>query len=303
MSPTHGIKKYNMNNERRGIALVINIRTFDLTLEPENQAKERVWSIKDVENLRQSFEYLEFEFVRCENLKAKEIISTIQGLAKYVDHTKSDCFLCVVMSHGNQDKILASDNKEISFEEIMEPIKSCTSLINKPKLFFFQSCRGNKEMTFAPRPSSASSMQNNKRPKLDPIQIDSALTDAQPFDGISISKVEFESDLFVFYSTLPNHSSFALDNQGTYFIKSVCEVFKEAYKNLPNNLSLSQMATKINEKVKEEGVRLGKRMQLSDPRTSLTKELYFRPKNVSGFFSLKKVLVILTLEIRWSTGN
>ena len=51
--------------------------------------------------------------------------------------------------------------------------------------------------------------------------------------------------------------------------------------NLPNNLSLSQMITKINEKVKEEGLKLGERMQLADPRNTLTKELYFVPKNVS----------------------
>jgi hypothetical protein len=37
------------------------------------------------------------------------------------------------------------------------------------------------------------------------------------------------------------------------------------------------MITKINEKIKEEG------MQLADPRTTLTKELYFVPKDVSVF--------------------
>ena len=123
-----------------------------------------------------------------------------------------------------------------------------------------------------------------------------------------LAKIDYESDLLVYHSTFPDCLSWAklIDNEpkeGTIFIKSLCDVLSEAYRMLPNNLSLSQMITKINEKVKEEGVRLGKRMQLSDPRTSLTKELYFRPKNVSGFFSLKKVLVILTLEIRWSTGN
>ena len=116
--------------------------------------------------------------------------------------------------------------------------------------------------------------------KLDSLKI----TDANPVANTNnIDIVEYESDLFIFYSTLPNHSSFAfLDtNEGTYFIKSLCEVFDEAYMNLPNNLSLSQMVTKINEKVKEEGLKLGERMQLTDPRTTLTKELYFMPKNVN----------------------
>ncbi len=107
-----------------------------------------------------------------------------------------------------------------------------------------------------------------------------------------INILEHESDLFIFFSTLPKHLSFAFDdvNKGTYFIQSVCEIFNEfAYKNLPNNSSLSQMITKINEKVEKEGVKVGEGFQLTDPRTTLTKELYFVPKNVSAFiFPLKK---------------
>ena len=115
------------------------------------------------------------------------------------------------------------------------------------------------------------------------------IADASPYeDSKNVDIIEYESDLFIFYSTLPNHSSFAFVDvqEGTYFIKSVCEVLNDAYKNLPNNLSLSQMITKINEKVKNEGMKLGERLQLTDPRTTLTKDVYFTPKNVSGFYFL-----------------
>jgi hypothetical protein len=109
--------------------------------------KERVWSKKDVESLRKTFEYLEFEFILCGNLKANEIITTIKGISSiYAYRTDVDCFVCVIMSHGGQDKIMAIDNIEVSFEEIIAPIKSCKYLIGKPKLFFFQSCRGENEM-------------------------------------------------------------------------------------------------------------------------------------------------------------
>jgi hypothetical protein len=150
----------------------------------------------------------------------------------------------------------------------MAPIKSCKSLIGKPKLFFFQSCRGENEME-----SIEVSLTSNKQIASSTKQVSVVQTDKE------ISILEYESDLFIFYSTLPNHSSFAfLDtNKGTYFIQNLCEVFNQAYMNLQNNLSLSQMITKINEKIKEEG------MQLADPRTTLTKELYFVPKDVSVF--------------------
>jgi caspase 6 len=286
MASNPGINKYKMDHRQRGIALVINIQKFDPTPFAQKQLEERVWSIKDVESLRKTFEYLEFDFQLLEDLKANEIITTIQGIASIHEYrTDVDCFVCVVMSHGGQDKIMASDNKEVSFEEIMAPIKSCKSLIGKPKLFFFQSCRGKNEMeTIAISSTSKTSSQSLKLDSLNK-------TDANPFSNTNnISILEYESDLFIFYSTLPNHSSFAFHdlNKGTYFIQSVCEVFNQAYMNLPNNLSLSQMITKINEKVKEEGLKLGEQMQLADPRTTLTKELYFVPKNVSVFIFLLK---------------
>jgi hypothetical protein len=282
MASNLGINKYKMDHKERGIALAINIQKFDPSPFAQKQLEERVWSKKDVESLRTTFEYLEFDFQLLEDLKASEIISTIQGIASIHPYrTDIDCFVCMVMSHGGQDKIMASDNIEASFEEIMAPIKSCKSLIGKPKLFFFQSCRGRNEME-----TTDVSLTPNK-----------LITSSTKFVSVvqkkEISILEYECDLFIFYSTLPNHSSFAfLDvNEGTYFIQSVCEVFSQAYMNLPYNLSLSQMITKINEKVKEGGMKLGERFQLTDPRTTLTKELYFVPKNVSVLlFSLKEVM-------------
>ena len=52
-------------------------------------------------------------------------------------------------------------------------------------------------------------------------------------------------------------------------------MLSEAYRMLPNNLSLSQMITKINKSVGDE------KWQLSDPKNTLTKEVFFTPKNVS----------------------
>ena len=136
---------------------------------------------------------------------------------------------------------------------------------------------------------SSSSKTSIQSLKLDSLKLDSLkMTDANPFANTNnISILEYESDLLIFYSTLSNHPSFAFHDKGTYFIQSVCEVLSQAYMNLPNNLSLSQMITKINEKVKEEGMRMGERFQLTDPRTTLTKELYFVPKNVSIFYYCK----------------
>ena len=127
--------KYNMNHKERGIALVINMQNFD---DPNPfKLAERKWSEKDVESLRKTLDYLEFKIILSLDSTKSQIEKVLQEQAER-DHSESDCFLCVVMSHGNEDKIVTRDNQEMSFEEIMAPIKLCPTLINKPKLFFFQ---------------------------------------------------------------------------------------------------------------------------------------------------------------------
>jgi len=228
---------------------------------------------------------LDFDIKICQNPTKEQLESVMQEQAT-LDHRKSDCFLCVIMSHGNQEKIVTSDNEEISFEQIMAPIKTCDSLVNKPKLFFIQACRGENDAEFSsskPRSSSAQSISSNRGVGAQNNMSDhdknttpnySPQINSKP----KTTKIENESDLLVYYSTLPNHLSFSKDiSKGTVFIKSLCEVFDTyAYKNLPkNNLSLSQMITKINESVMSQGV------QIADPVFRMKREVYFLPKNVS----------------------
>jgi caspase 7 len=214
-------KMYNMNHEKRGVALVINIRSYD----PPYQHKERVWSVKDFENLQHTFKYLEFDFEPCENLTAKEIRDKIQKITK-LDHTNSDFFLCVVMSHGNEDYIIASDNRNISYEEIIAPIKQCPKLIGKPKLFFFQACRGENEMV-------------NRQDSDESTSSDQTETEDEPkYKSKMNRRLEYEADLLVNNATLPDHYAFGTMNEGSVFVNSVCAVLNEAYKNLPNNIAV-----------------------------------------------------------------
>jgi caspase 7 len=285
------IDKYDMNNEKRGNALIINIKKY-----ANNTHREREWSIRDVENLTNTLTNLDFDIKLSEDLTKQQLESVMQEQAM-LDHRNSDCFLCVIMSHGNQENIVTSDNEEISFEQIMAPIKTCDSLVNKPKLFFIQACRGEKESK--PRSSSAQSTSSNSddeamtmgdHDKNNTISNDSPQANSK----LQTTKIENESDLLVYYSTLPNHLSFSKDiTKGTVFIKSLCEVFDTyAYKNLPNNnLSLAQMITKINESVRSQGV------QIADPVFRLIKEVYFLPKNVSEIFTFFKIATnIVTIK-------
>jgi caspase 7 len=266
-------KLYKMNHPKRGIALVINIKAYDPN---PYELEERKWSEKDVENLKKTLEYLEFDLKFHENLKANEIRDEIQKIAE-LDHTDSDCFLCVVMSHGIDDKIVASDSEEISLNEIMQPIKSsCKSLENKPKLFFFQACRGKKEMVQLVRPDSGITKSNKNIPYEATNKTTTRDQSTKKDIESNFTKVEAESDLLVYYATLPKHYAFGnKTNEGTIFIESVCTELNEAYKHLPNNILLSGMILNINKRVRDSG------LELADPIHRLMADVNFTPKNVS----------------------
>ena len=86
-----------------------------------------------------------------------------------------------------------------------------------------------------------------------------------------------ECDLLVYYSTIPDHYSYGNVAEGTLFIKSVCKELNEAYKNLPNNIKLSQMSVNINKSVSESG------KQVAEAEHLLLKDLNFTPKKVSKY--------------------
>jgi hypothetical protein len=177
------------------------------------------------------------------------------------------------------------------------PIKQCPKLIGKPKLFFFQTCRGDNEYFDLIRqdsgvPTPSGHAENGDGSIFSTI---ASSFSSDPKNEIKRTFIKFEADLLVYYATKKHFAAFANETrEGTKFIESVCKVFSEAYKSIPNNLSLNQMITKINAKV-EGGI------QLTDPRPYFNKEVYFTPKNVSlnlnkikklstGFLLLLKIL-------------
>lgn len=68
----------------------------------------------------------------------KQILLIVLSVAKE-DHTENDCFVLVVMSHGAEGRIFASD-MSYPVERLWQPFlgENCNSLVNKPKVFFVQ---------------------------------------------------------------------------------------------------------------------------------------------------------------------
>ena len=231
---------YNMNHKERGIALVINMQNYDDPNPEERKPKpeERKWSERDVESLEKTLDYLEFKVIPCLDSTKSQIEKVLQEQAER-DHSESDCFLCVVMSHGIKDKIVTRDNLEMSFEEIMAPIKLCKTLENKPKLFFFQACRGDNEMEIPRLSRSDSGESSSDEQATFDYNTGDNTSDSDESNTKKKTSIYAESDLLVYNATLPRHYAYGTVTNGTYFIQSVCDVFlKEAYKELPNKFTV-----------------------------------------------------------------
>lgn len=73
-----------------------------------------------------------------DDLKYSEVKKLLESVSK-VDHTDNDCFVIVIMTHGEKGVLWAQD-KKYPVEELWEPFlgDKCKSLVGKPKLFFVQ---------------------------------------------------------------------------------------------------------------------------------------------------------------------
>ena len=59
--------------------------------------------------------------------------------AGHQDHGQYDCFVLVVMTHGDEnDLFYGTDGQRVQLTRLMEPIKKCRTLVGKPKICIVQ---------------------------------------------------------------------------------------------------------------------------------------------------------------------
>uniref|UniRef100_A0A673H7P9 Caspase 21, apoptosis-related cysteine peptidase n=1 Tax=Sinocyclocheilus rhinocerous TaxID=307959 RepID=A0A673H7P9_9TELE len=127
------------------------------------------------------------------------------------NHTDNSCFVCVLMSHGEEGTILGSDERWMPVKTLTSLMTSdlCPSLRDKPKLFFLQACRG---LEYDPG-----------------VEADSV---EAPGEFFGISDVP-EADFLCCYSTVEGlHCS--------VFIHELCEMLKDCH------LEIIQIMTRVN---------------------------------------------------------
>ena len=133
-------EKYPMNKTPHGIAVIIN--NFKFHTSPYRRGSQ-----VDEDNLRVTWEYLQYDVLILRNLTASELTRQLMEIA-LKSHEKYDSFVCCILSHGSSDDgVYGVDSKTVKIIDIACLFKAhfCPTLAGKPKLFFIQSERGNDE--------------------------------------------------------------------------------------------------------------------------------------------------------------
>ena len=72
------------------------------------------------------------------------MLKAFKADARSSELLKHDAFICIILTHGDARVLVGSDGLFINVETIVGCFNNfhCPALINKPRMFFIQACRG-----------------------------------------------------------------------------------------------------------------------------------------------------------------
>jgi hypothetical protein len=216
-------------NGHIGYALILSNTTFT-----ENTFTDK----KDVERVVATFEELGFLVKTRTNLTAEQMVKKMKKDAESSKLKDYSCFVCIIMAHGNFDKIYGVDDKFFSLEEDIIPHYAlCPSLTGKPKLFFVEVCEG---------------------------ELGTELV-GERFENYSNYKEFDYADICIQYITDNKKSALRRRQHDAHSIQILCDALNELAPVLEFNAICRMVAKRV--------VNLG--FQLSTTCDSLLKNLYF----------------------------
>ncbi|XP_063971701.1 uncharacterized protein LOC129280876 isoform X2 [Lytechinus pictus] len=281
---------YAMDQRHKGTVFILNNYTFH-----SDRTIERKGSEVDLDNVKRVFTEIGYKSDEAENLSAKEIREKLESLKQKISPSDTSVVL-VFMSHGVSEGILGTDQKVVTVGEIKNMFSgnNCRALIGKPKIMFFQACRGDN-----PTPSADPSPSNIKEePGLD--------TDTLTTDGVdggvttvtneedcltpSLRRVEGEldidsvpdnADVYIAHATSEGYFSLRHKQNGSWFIQALCEeLIASAHAH-----HLDDIMTKVTDRVKRQEARIlvkgRSRLTLQTPqiiKQGIGKKIFFLPR-------------------------
>ncbi|CAH1776711.1 unnamed protein product [Owenia fusiformis] len=256
-----------------GLALIINNFTSP------NQASYRKGTIEDEKRLVDLFQNtLKFR-VRVERDVQREslgdILTQCQAHLEHEDKffkptvEKYNCFVCVILSHGNKDGplMVPTDNKKqksdyVSVDEIVDHFKpdKVKSLKGKPKIFIIQACRGSNFQQAVDDESQQTPEDVTKQEEID--------SDINPRVSTPV-----DADIVIQYSTTKDYVSLRNKQTGSWFIEALTDTIFERHKQE----DLMSMMTRVNKTIAQKSGMVDEKITKQMPCivSTLTGRVYF----------------------------
>ena len=258
---------YKMDYPRRGKAIIFNNKVFAPHLVQQGYT-ERKGTDVDSSRLCKRLQLLGFEVDKRQDVTAREMMTILDQYANE-DHSEADCFVCVLLSHGEPDVIFGHDDK-LKLVDIFQKFDgiSCPTLIGKPKLFIIQACRG-RQFDMGEGIVVAKNV------------IDAKLDDETECTDDETIRIPNEADFLIAQSTVPGFYSWRNSLNGSWFIQALAD----ALDKYGTSVDILKLLTFVNRKVAYDfesstNQPITNRMkQVPAFTTRLTKDLYFRPKS------------------------
>ena len=241
--PVGSDELYEMDCIPHGICLIINNHRFYHPTNPEKAHPERIGSEVDCHNLVETFRYLGYRVEVAENLSSVEMKQRLREMSE-VDHSRYDSFLCCILTCGEENVCYGADSLALDISDLTGPIKECSSLVNKPKMYFIQACRGeNSDEGVCNVGDVAYSLSANSL-----VQSDGPIGDRAraiiPLLPLP-SLVPKDADFFLGYATPSGRAAYRSRRTGSWFISELCQVFTE----FARTHTLTSMMRKVNARV------------------------------------------------------
>ncbi|XP_019646757.1 PREDICTED: caspase-2-like, partial [Branchiostoma belcheri] len=262
---------YTMVKQPRGLAYVVSNVTFD-------HLSNRGGGDVDFQNITALLTQLGFEVRELCDKTASEIETGIQSFAMEEAHQTADCCVVVMMSHGKPEHIYGRDGQDsstspsVNIPTIISMFDNvnCPALRGKPKLFFFQACRGDTadRGTAGPDVPDAGSLL--------PSNFFENVTGRHEADVSTDQPTA--TDMLICYPTQLGNVSFRNASNGSWFIQAITKVFMKRAKDS----TILSMMTEVNRLVSEQtssipGSAFDRGKQASEFINRLRKDLYFFP--------------------------
>ncbi|XP_047401951.1 caspase-8 isoform X2 [Sciurus carolinensis] len=253
-------KVYQMKSKPRGYCLIFNNYDFSTArkdMPKLHNIKDRKGTDLDAEALSKTFTKLHFEVVPHKDSTAKEICEVLKSYQS-MDHNNKDCFICCILSHGDEGIVYGTDGQKVSIYDLTSYFtgSKCPSLAGKPKVFFIQACQGDNYQ------------------KGVPVETDSEQKEAYLEMDLSFQKsyIPDEADFLLGMATVNNCVSYRNPQEGTWYIQSLCQRLRE---RCPRGDDILTILTEVNYEVSNKDDRKNMGKQMPQPTFTLRKKLFF----------------------------